>query len=221
MLHKIDNISKLFDFANSTVYKWKKEKRPILELIDKYFIDEEIEEFLETGKIDKFEKEKLQNDFFAKYKSIYFGYIEKFGLIINLDEGIQQYYFKYLFYIKDNYGKFNIHKNPFSASSIEFAFFYKNQHNYKEVKDFHILLDLIDFLDSQPGMWLYFNYILDNNFNEWIIDIEDIEDYKINDKIADNFEKKKFPLQRKGLDHFYLYHGYNNIPPYKINDVNE
>lgn len=56
MINKIDNISKLFDFANSTVYKWKKEKRLILDLIDKYFTDEDIEEFLKTGKISKLEE---------------------------------------------------------------------------------------------------------------------------------------------------------------------
>ena len=53
MVHKIENISKLFDFANSTIYKWKKEKRLILDLFDKYFTDEDIEEFLKTGKIER------------------------------------------------------------------------------------------------------------------------------------------------------------------------
>lgn len=53
MVHKIENISKLFDFANSTIYKWKKEKRLILDLFDKYFTDEDIEEFLNTGKIER------------------------------------------------------------------------------------------------------------------------------------------------------------------------
>lgn len=72
MINKIDNISKLFDFANSTVYKWKKENRPIVNLIEKYFEDADIEEFLETGEIKKFDKiiQTIDN-YMSKNKSFY------------------------------------------------------------------------------------------------------------------------------------------------------
>lgn len=68
MVNKIENISKLFDFANSTVYKWKKEKRLILDLFDKYFTDEDIEEFLNTGRIERFEI--TQNNNYIIHKSV-------------------------------------------------------------------------------------------------------------------------------------------------------
>ena len=50
-------MSKLFGYSPQTYFNWKKEsdKRPIINLLDKYFKKEELEEFLETGKIDKFE----------------------------------------------------------------------------------------------------------------------------------------------------------------------
>jgi len=50
---KIEN---LFLFTRQTWSKWKKEKRPIVNLLEKYFSDEDIEEFLKTGKISRFEE---------------------------------------------------------------------------------------------------------------------------------------------------------------------
>jgi len=54
------NIASLLDFTVQGAGKWKKEniqnnKRKIISLLEKYFIDEDIVEFLETGKISKLE----------------------------------------------------------------------------------------------------------------------------------------------------------------------
>ena len=43
------NILQLMCYSRNTYYVWKREKRPIIELIDKYFTNYEIEEFLKTG----------------------------------------------------------------------------------------------------------------------------------------------------------------------------
>lgn len=45
----------LFSTAEGTYYKWKKEKRPIITLLEKYFTKEDLEEFLEYGTIEKLE----------------------------------------------------------------------------------------------------------------------------------------------------------------------
>ena len=60
-MNKKEIIEKLFGFTEATFYNWKKEKRPILDLI-KYFEEEELVEFLQTGKIKRLEKnEKVDN----------------------------------------------------------------------------------------------------------------------------------------------------------------
>lgn len=49
-------MSKLFGYSAQTYFNWKKDKdttRPIMNLMDKYFTKEELEEFLETGTITK------------------------------------------------------------------------------------------------------------------------------------------------------------------------
>lgn len=55
----------LFEFSSPTYYKWKKhEKRKIFDLLEQYFTKEELEEFLETGKISalaRIENRKIVN----------------------------------------------------------------------------------------------------------------------------------------------------------------
>lgn len=43
----------LFSASEGAYYKWKREKRPIIALLEKYHNKEELQEFLETGKIEK------------------------------------------------------------------------------------------------------------------------------------------------------------------------
>ncbi|MDD5407064.1 MAG: hypothetical protein PHE73_09020 [Sulfurovaceae bacterium] len=53
-------MSKCFGFSPQTYFNWKKEesKRPIITLLAKYFTKEDLEEFVETGKISRLEKDK-------------------------------------------------------------------------------------------------------------------------------------------------------------------
>ena len=42
---------KLCSFSRNSYYVWKREGRPIIQLLEKYFSDEELEEFLQNGSI--------------------------------------------------------------------------------------------------------------------------------------------------------------------------
>lgn len=52
----------LFQNTLRSVQNWKKENRPIINLLNKYFTKEELEEFLKDGKITRLEllNEKIQ-----------------------------------------------------------------------------------------------------------------------------------------------------------------
>lgn len=54
-------IAELIGNNDKTIYRWKKEGRPIISLLEKYFTKEDLEEFLETGKIQKLDNLKLLN----------------------------------------------------------------------------------------------------------------------------------------------------------------
>ena len=45
----------LFSFSIPTYYNWKKEKRPIVGLLEKYFSDKDLNDFLEKGFIEDLE----------------------------------------------------------------------------------------------------------------------------------------------------------------------
>jgi len=55
-----ENIKKILDISDKTYYNWKNQNRPIIELLHKYFQDNEITEFLETGRISRLEDNKDQ-----------------------------------------------------------------------------------------------------------------------------------------------------------------
>lgn len=60
MLYK-EVMATLFDFNATTYYSWKKQERPIIRLIERYFTKEDIEEFLEFGTVEKLEFANLQD----------------------------------------------------------------------------------------------------------------------------------------------------------------
>ena len=54
-------IKQILDIADKTYYNWKKEKRPIIELLEKYFTEEDLEEFLKYRVITKLEAKESQH----------------------------------------------------------------------------------------------------------------------------------------------------------------
>lgn len=61
-MHK-DLIAKVLGVTVKSVYNYEKENRPIISLLEKYYTDDDIQEFLETGKISKLESIELDNQF--------------------------------------------------------------------------------------------------------------------------------------------------------------
>ena len=62
-------VKKLLKISDVSYYRWKKE-RPIFDLLETYFTAEELNEFLETGKIEKLEaiKNLTRQDIEDKFK---------------------------------------------------------------------------------------------------------------------------------------------------------
>jgi len=57
------SIKKILDIADRTYYNWKIEKRPIINLLEKYFTEQDLEEFLETGSISRLETNQKTTNF--------------------------------------------------------------------------------------------------------------------------------------------------------------
>ncbi len=220
----------LFGFgSNTTFYNWKKDpKRKIIKFIEKYFTKKELEEFLETGKIDKFEGLKATNNFLASYKNKYFNFLhEKMSRINSLSEYQLQFYFSYLFFIRLHYAQFEIHDHPFYASLARFGLDFKDEMSHYDKDSLHIVYDIVDFLENEK-MWNYFVFLLKNNFEHFVEGI-DLNEYfeqdgitlktesflnncgeEPSDEECEEFLQLKDPLNVDGLDHYYLYHEYNS-----------
>lgn len=96
-------MSKLFDFNSSTYYRWKKEHRPIITLLEKYFTKEDLEEFLESGKIKKLEKTDFLKQHVIEKNRI--KYLSSFmrgrhRFIDNKNVLFELFYFSFLLFLK-------------------------------------------------------------------------------------------------------------------------
>ena len=76
---KYDEImSKLFGFSVPTYYNWKRENRPIINLINKYFTSNDLLEFIDSGKISKYEFfSDVEVELIHEYTDLYFNFVEQ------------------------------------------------------------------------------------------------------------------------------------------------
>ncbi len=59
-MSKAKLISEILEVSERTIFRWKKENKLVTDLLDKYFTDDDLNEFIKTRKINRFE---LCNDF--------------------------------------------------------------------------------------------------------------------------------------------------------------
>ncbi|PZP12189.1 MAG: hypothetical protein DI602_10040 [Aliarcobacter butzleri] len=81
---KLDEVTSLIlGCSVSGFYKWKKQKRPIIHLLEKYFTKEDLEEFLQSNEISKLKNldyyESILNIQFSTFYRKYFTSGEKFN----------------------------------------------------------------------------------------------------------------------------------------------
>lgn len=90
----------LFKFTPKTLYNWRSEARPAIELIEKYFSEEDIQEFLKTKKIKKLENieryAQYEKKLVHQIKEIMYSLNEKdrFNLLEFIEAVKEDYYTK-------------------------------------------------------------------------------------------------------------------------------
>ncbi len=108
-------MSDLFKYSPQTYFNHKKEKRPILELLEKYFTKDDIEEFLGTGKIQKFENITfIVNKYLSQLQITYLNsFAESQSLLSEpyVRDKFKDFYFNFL----SDFGKINF---PFNINAL-------------------------------------------------------------------------------------------------------
>ena len=94
-----ETMAELFSTAEGTYYKWKKEQRPIIALLEKYFTREDLEEFIQTGKIMKFEFVEEFKMLLLGSKLDYMEFIYKYLKHSNEFDFFTDFYYRFLVYV--------------------------------------------------------------------------------------------------------------------------
>jgi hypothetical protein len=159
-----------FQISVNTFYLWKKQKRPVIEFFSKYSTDDEIKEFIKTGKINRIEKlNSLFNETILKYLLVYIDSFTKNSRYISLSMAYNifiDFYFQFLCELKNNV---NLHKDDFNAllySELHKYVFKKYIHNSsaENVKKRLLELEQIDNKISRKEMLHVITLESENDF---------------------------------------------------------
>lgn len=159
----INTLSKLLGNSPKSISNWKKENRPIISLLYKYFTKEDLEEFLQTDKIKKLEKNKLKDQFFG---DIDYDYVD---FVLHDRTSVPKSYFYLLAY--EEHADF---LRAFRTDILEL-------HKKNILGDWDVLRFLEDFKPRET-LEIYINVNLVNEF-EIFYDSEVEEYYKLLHKI--------------------------------------
>jgi len=120
-LKMLNQYCKLLNVSRNTFYVHKRENRLILHLLEKYFTDEELEEFLKDGKIKKFDEiDFLQKNIIESSRIKYlksFILLNPYHSLSSSHNSFISFYFDFLMKLKDD-------KNDKSYFFIENDFYH-------------------------------------------------------------------------------------------------
>ena len=157
-----ETMAAIFSTAEGTYYKWKREKRPIIALLEKYFTKQDLEEFLQTGKISKFEVIQEQEHTYRYAKRQYFNVMESIGSLGNIvNKDFMDFYFNVLVYAKNNMERLTLY-SPFDMqrASILFAtergFVVESKEN-TPLPAFEAGIELLGHFDCHINQFLFAN----------------------------------------------------------------
>lgn len=92
----------LLDISTRSYSNFVKQKRPIIKLLEKYFTKEDLQEFIDNGKIHKLENTNYIQNYFLKSKlNNYINIFDSIEFIYN-DDVVSDFYFYFLSNLKNN-----------------------------------------------------------------------------------------------------------------------
>jgi len=162
-------MSTLFGFSAPTYYSWKKENRPIISLIDKYFTKEDLEQFLEKGVVQKYEDIDKINNMMDEQRTNYLSFnVNKSISIGTWDNNSLYLYFSFLKFLKEKHIYFNDFQTSFISYSLSLSD--KDKHNNNSYYNIAALnkriFPFLKWLDSEYGMYHYVTNILQDNLQD-------------------------------------------------------
>lgn len=128
-------MAKLLEISENSYYRWKKKDHiRLVNLIERYFTDSEIEEFLQTGEIINFEATNyIKNNFMKINKN---KYIQNFKSIDSSLRSIHQEHIKdfYFYFLTNLRNK----KNFFSSTDYEYESNFIEKYDFQKAISYYI-----------------------------------------------------------------------------------
>lgn len=179
-----ETMANLFSASEGAYYKWKRENRPIIQLVDKYLSKENIEEFLDTGKIQKLENiSYIIEHFVDKNLSLYSKSFEVANSLLHKSptrDEFKDFYFYFLINLKKINFSFDINLSGIHSLLTHFLYQYqmkklkeslKKDIINQEIEEFKIdLNELINNSNAQEIRELEKNHLTDDKIQEQIIE---------------------------------------------------
>jgi len=193
-------ISALIGNNEKTIYRWKKENRLIIHLLEKYFTEENLEEFLATQKIEKFEKfEKIQNKVINANANRYINtFLQKTQS--NTFKFANPYFFDFYFsFLKDFNNIDKVSSKPFNIWLNEYFIEYAFKMDISIAKTMSSYLYL--FSDWDELMSLFLSVSIEDQFKT----LFETDDFSLT---ANEFKKEEVYLHAIGL---YVYQNYSDL----------
>ena len=180
-MNKKQIIESLFGFTEATFYRWKAQKRPIINLVS-LFSDSELEEFLLSGSknlsglglVKSYEKVFYYSR--EKYLSIFISPLGSLGDTINKE--FMDFYFNVLVFAKDKIEDQAVFE-PFDIQRSSLLYSTKSNFTYTPpeneiIPKFEVGLERLGHFDCYANQFLYSNLMQD--FNPMIqIDMDHLE----------------------------------------------
>lgn len=82
---KAELIAKIIGNTAKTIFLWRKEQRPIIKLLDKYFSDSDLKEFLDSGSISSLDQVKTYQTISSYYINYFIDYLVSFDTKTDLN----------------------------------------------------------------------------------------------------------------------------------------
>lgn len=206
------SIARLFEMTSQGIGKWKKEKRPIIAFIEKYLNDKNIEEFLETGKIEKFENitfvmDKYLYQLLATYLN---SFTESQSLLHepSMHDEFRDFYFSFL----ANFGKINFTFNINVLGIQSLLTHYLFQYQTQKIKQ-NLSKDKIN--EQLEDLKLEINEPISSSISEQ--DRKELDDFRENfqeDSLKDEIIEDIFSNNERYFEgimlHFFTFNNWNN-----------
>jgi hypothetical protein len=199
----INTLSKLLGNSPKTISNWKKEDRNIIKLLYKYFSKEDLEEFLETDKIEKFEKMDEYYQFRRSLRKKYLQYFCENLSVSQLDEQSSiPFIFGLFVFLKKYSGKFtNFRAAAISFLVSDYSMIEKNHYSSIEAVQKRTI-PFLSYLDEIDSMYSYISSIVENGMEDLLL----IEDEK---------------MKKEAMLHHNYFEANNKIIDKKLNDLDE